>query len=111
MSLYCILPSSLHEPLVSIWYSQLQASFRIGHAQTGENPELRAFFFRLAMLTERPVHLVFVEDGPNKPKKKRGKNVRTTPHWLNQGMREFAEAFGCSWLQARNFLGLYYFVF
>ncbi|KAI0666288.1 PIN domain-like protein, partial [Trametes maxima] len=70
------------------------------HAQAGENPELRAFFYRLAMLAERPMHLIFVADGPLRPKVKRGKQVKVSPHWLTEGMQRFVEAFGFGWVVA-----------
>ncbi|OSD07465.1 PIN domain-like protein [Trametes coccinea BRFM310] len=85
---------------VSIWVHQLQQVFVRGHAQAGENPELRTFFYRLAMLAERPVHVVFVSDGPERPAIKRKTRVKTTPHWLLEGMQLLAEAFGYDWLQA-----------
>lgn len=84
--------------------SHVQMSFRSGHAQSGENPELRALFYRLAMLTAYPVHLIFVADGARRPKLKRGKHVKTAPHWLTEGMRQFVEAFGCCWFEVREFL-------
>ncbi|CDO74615.1 hypothetical protein BN946_scf184325.g2 [Trametes cinnabarina] len=85
---------------VSIWVQQLQQVFVKGHAQAGENPELRHFYYRLAMLAERPLHVVFVADGPARPAVKRKKQVKTNPHWLLEGMQSLAEAFGYSWLQA-----------
>ncbi|KAI0735529.1 PIN domain-like protein [Earliella scabrosa] len=85
---------------VSIWMRQFQHSFAVGHVQSGENPELRAFFYRLAMLAERPVHLVFVSDGAARPSVKRGKQVKKTPHWLEDGMRRISAAFGFPWLVA-----------
>ncbi|KAI0819165.1 PIN domain-like protein [Trametes gibbosa] len=79
---------------------QLQQTFTKGHAQAGENPKLWAFFYHLAMLSERPIHLIFVTDGALRPAIKRKKHVKTTPHWLMEGMRSFAIAFGYSWLKA-----------
>ncbi|KAI9069653.1 PIN domain-like protein, partial [Trametes sanguinea] len=69
-------------------------------AQSGENPELRTFYYRLAMLAERPVHVVFVNDGPLRPAIKRGKSVKTAPHWMTEGMRRFVDAFGFAWFEA-----------
>ncbi|KAJ2989265.1 hypothetical protein NUW54_g8841 [Trametes sanguinea] len=85
---------------VSIWVQQLQQVFVKAHAQAGENPELRMFFYRLAMLAERPVHLVFVADGPSRPAIKRKTRVKTAPHWMLDGMQRLVEAFGYDWLQA-----------
>ncbi|KAI0761064.1 PIN domain-like protein, partial [Trametes elegans] len=85
---------------ISIWMRQLQQVFIKNHAQAGENPELKIFFYRLAMLAERPVHLIFVADGALRPPLKRQKQVKTTPHWLTEGMRRFVDAFGYAWLEA-----------
>ncbi|KAI0776325.1 PIN domain-like protein, partial [Trametes elegans] len=84
----------------SIWMRQLQQTFATGHAQSGENPELRTLFYRLAMLAEHPIHLIFVADSPLRPRIKRGKQVKTTLHWLAEGMRHFVNAFGFGWLDA-----------
>ncbi|OSD07359.1 hypothetical protein PYCCODRAFT_602836 [Trametes coccinea BRFM310] len=86
---------------VSIWMRQLQQTFAAGHAQSGENPELRTFFYRLAMLAERPLHIIFVNDGPSKPAIKRGKRVKLAPHWLTEGMRRYVDAFGFAWFDVK----------
>ncbi|KAI0733784.1 PIN domain-like protein [Fomitopsis betulina] len=49
----------------------VQGTFGIGRVRSGENPELRTLFFRLARLLRLPVHAVFVFDGPGRPIKKR----------------------------------------
>ncbi|KAI1789726.1 PIN domain-like protein, partial [Ganoderma leucocontextum] len=85
---------------VSIWMRQLEHKLSTGHAQTGENPELRTFLFRLSALADYPVHLVFVADGPLRPNIKRGTRVKTAPPWLTDGMRNLVEAFGFGWIQA-----------
>ena len=90
----------------SIWMYQVQKSFAIGHAQTGENPELRAIFHRLAILAEQPMHLIFVADGPSRPSVKRGRKVGTNPHWLTEVVRKFVSAFGFAWLEVRVVLRL-----
>ncbi|OBZ71130.1 Flap endonuclease GEN 1 [Grifola frondosa] len=84
---------------VSIWFYQLGQTFAIGHAQAGENPELRTLFFRLVRLLQLPVHPVFVFDGPSRPTSKRGKRVIAADHWLALGMQRFIEAFGFQWHQ------------
>ncbi|RPD70264.1 PIN domain-like protein, partial [Lentinus tigrinus ALCF2SS1-7] len=70
------------------------------HAQAGQNPELRTLFFRLAHLFAKPVAVVFVEDGPDRPDMKRGVHVRKKQHWLTKGMRALVEGFGFEWIQA-----------
>lgn len=87
----------------SIWMHHVQYKFKTGHAQCGENPELRVLFYRLAMLAERPIHAVFVADGPLRPPIKRGKQVKTTPPWLTNGFRQLVEAFGFAWIEVRLF--------
>ncbi|KAH9908813.1 PIN domain-like protein [Epithele typhae] len=79
---------------------QLQAAFKLGHAQTGENPELRAFFYRLAWLRGRTAHVVFVADGADRPSVKRGTQVRTTPLWLQRILEDFVVACGFAWIEA-----------
>ncbi|KAI0686040.1 PIN domain-like protein [Cerioporus squamosus] len=84
----------------SIWMQSMLHQFSAGHAQSGENPELYHLFSRLAMLAERPIHAVFVADGPHRPAYKRGKQVKLPPVWLTDGFRRLVEAFGFAWLEA-----------
>ncbi len=88
-----------HDCLTSIWMQHVLHKLSTGHAQSGENPELRTLFFRLAWLAERPIHAVFVVDGAQRPSIKRGKRVKTTPLWLTEGLRSLVHAFGFSWLE------------
>ncbi|KAL8287399.1 hypothetical protein RQP46_003257 [Phenoliferia psychrophenolica] len=46
----------------------------LGIPDAGENPDLRALFYRTLKLMSRGILLLFVFDGPNKPRWKRGKN-------------------------------------
>ncbi|KAM5541489.1 hypothetical protein V8D89_004679 [Ganoderma adspersum] len=85
---------------VSIWMRQLQQTFAVGHAQSGENPELHTFFYHLSFLSQYPIHAVFVVDGPLRPKVKRSTQVKTMPHWMTTGMQDFALAFGFAWIKA-----------
>ena len=78
---------------------QMIHKFAAGHAQYGENPELRALLFRLASLAKLPVHAVFVTDGPHRSKLKRGKQVKTAPLWLTVGLRNLVNAFGFGWIE------------
>ncbi|KAH9927787.1 PIN domain-like protein, partial [Fomitopsis serialis] len=84
----------------SIWFHQIQNTFAIGHAQSGENPELRTLFFRLARLLRLPVHAIFVFDGPDRPAMKRGRRVVPTGHWMVGAMKCFIEAFGYGYWHA-----------
>ncbi|KAI0324840.1 PIN domain-like protein, partial [Cubamyces sp. BRFM 1775] len=47
-----------------------------------------------------PLHVIFVVDGPLRPHMKRKKKVKTAPHWLTEGMQQFARAFGYAWIEA-----------
>jgi XPG I-region len=80
--------------IYSIWFTQAQFGFRIGHAQAGENPELRCLFYKLASFLKVPVTPLFVFDGPSRPGSKRGKRVIAKPHWLTKPFQELLEAFG-----------------
>ena len=64
------------------------------HLQAGQNPELHVLFYQLAALSWLPISAVFVFDGVHRPKTKRGKTVRTFPHWLLTSFRKLAEAYG-----------------
>jgi XPG N-terminal domain len=77
----------------SIWFAQAQFAFRAGHAQAGENPELRVIFFKLAYLLQFPITPLFVFDGPGRPPVKRGVNVVEKPHWLTLPMKELLDGF------------------
>ncbi|KAF9541910.1 PIN domain-like protein [Agrocybe pediades] len=83
----------------STWFYAAQGAFssahrRNAHAQVGANPELRCLVYRLAWLSRSGVNAVFVFDGPNRPKMKRGKAVRAMPHWLTEAFQDFISAYG-----------------
>ncbi|KAG0703099.1 PIN domain-like protein [Suillus ampliporus] len=67
---------------------KLQA-FRLGHAQSGENPELRTLMYKLVALASAPVHTHFIFDGEDHPPIKRGKH-------------ELLHIFGFTWATARG---------
>ncbi|PIL35718.1 hypothetical protein GSI_02470 [Ganoderma sinense ZZ0214-1] len=85
---------------VSIWLRQCCAPFQRAHAQAGQNPELRTFYYRLVDLFVRPVAVVFVVDGPGRPTIKRGTRVIPKPHWLTAGAKDLVDAFGFDWIEA-----------
>ncbi len=74
-------------------------TFGTNHAQSGENPQFRHLFSRLAMLAERPIHAVFVADGTQRPAYKRGTEVKPAHVWLTDGLRRMVEAFGFVWIE------------
>ena len=67
----------------SIWFEQCQQQkWQRAHPQSGMNPALRVFPFRLANLVQQPIQLIFCYDGPNRPARKRGKKVGMHDHWM-----------------------------
>lgn len=73
----------------SIWF------FHAEHGREGENPELRTLFFRLARLLALPILPLFVFDGPNRPKFKRGKRIAGHKEsWMVSGMKQIINAYG-----------------
>ncbi|KAG1888233.1 PIN domain-like protein [Suillus subluteus] len=80
---------------------KLQA-FRLGHAQSGENPELRTLMYKLITLANAPIHAHFVFDGEDRPTIKRGKHVQSAPHWLTQSLQELLQIFGFTWATAKG---------
>jgi hypothetical protein len=84
----------LIQPDYSIWLVQTQFALHAGHAQAGENPELRCLFYKLAHLLQFPITPLFVFDGAARPSVKRSKNVVTKPNWLIAPLQELLDAFG-----------------
>ncbi|TFY70857.1 hypothetical protein EVG20_g2154 [Dentipellis fragilis] len=79
----------------SLWYTH--ASFSKG----GENPELRLLFFRLKSLAALPLLPLFVFDGRERPKVKRGSRMgKSGSHQLTEGMRRLLDIFGMEWRMA-----------
>jgi hypothetical protein len=80
----------------STWFYECQVFSCRGrqHLHAGQNPELRVLFYRLASLSRLPISAIFVFDGDHRPKTKRGKAVRTSPHWLTTSFKKLVEAFG-----------------
>lgn len=61
----------------------------------GENPALRILFYRLCRLLALPIIPVFVFDGAERPRIKRGTQVQSErPHGLKTGFTALLEAFG-----------------
>ncbi|KAF7965283.1 hypothetical protein HWV62_44687 [Athelia sp. TMB] len=80
---------------ISVWLEALQrtAGLHIS-VNTGQNAVLKAFFWRLTHLLSLPLAIIFVFDGPDRPKLKRGKQVKGTPHWMETATKALIEAFG-----------------
>ena len=80
----------------SIWYKH--AAFSKG----GENPELRLLFFRLRHLAELPILPLFIFDGRERPKIKRGSKMgKSGSHNMTQKFKELLDAFGMEWRMVR----------
>ncbi|CAE6442612.1 unnamed protein product [Rhizoctonia solani] len=78
----------------SIWF------FHAAYGREGENPELRTLFFRLARLANYTFCPLFVFDGPQRPRNKRGKTINTRMNSLAPGMKNMIAAFGFEWRTA-----------
>ncbi|KAI0320768.1 hypothetical protein OF83DRAFT_1169029 [Amylostereum chailletii] len=76
----------------SIWYSHAASS------KGGENPELRLLFYRLHSFAKLPILPLFVFDGPQRPKNKRGsKKGKSGLHRLTTGFQKLLDIFGMEW--------------
>ncbi|OJA14255.1 hypothetical protein AZE42_10491 [Rhizopogon vesiculosus] len=80
---------------------KLQA-FQFRHAQLGENPKLQTLMYKLVALASAPIHAHFVFNGDDHPSIKRGKHVRSAPHWLTQHLQELLNIFGFTWSTAKG---------
>ncbi|EPQ50091.1 PIN domain-like protein [Gloeophyllum trabeum ATCC 11539] len=81
----------------SIWLHATQNAMAVGHAQSGENPELQALFRKTARLFSLCTSAVFVFDGDERPALKRNTKVIHYEHWLAAGLRELITCFGFVW--------------
>ncbi|KAI5296565.1 hypothetical protein KEM52_000013 [Ascosphaera acerosa] len=77
---------------ISIWLYQMKAS------KGGFNPELRTLLFRLTRLTTLPIHPLFVYDGKDRPRLKRGRVVRGSGGTvLERQSQRLLDAFKLPW--------------
>jgi holliday junction resolvase YEN1 len=80
-------------------------SYRHGHTKS---PELAGLFARCLKLFELPLDCLFVFDGSQRPKYKRGGLVRGNDHWLTRDWKEMLDALGFSYIEVCSPLcGLY----
>ncbi|KAG1875059.1 PIN domain-like protein, partial [Suillus tomentosus] len=70
------------------------------HTQTGQNPALRTFLFRLARLAQYPLQLIFCYDGNQRPGVKRGHTVSLNEHWMVKPTQRILDAFNTEWIVA-----------
>ena len=74
----------------------------------GENPELRALFFRTLNLLETPMIPLFVFDGRERPRVKRGSKVgKAGSHKFTAKMKEMLDIFGIEWRMVRLLMSLH----
>ncbi|KAJ7935691.1 PIN domain-like protein [Mycena leptocephala] len=71
------------------------------HGNT-ENPELVALFSRCSRLFGLPFLPLFVFDGPERPRVKRGKVISGNNHWLATSFQQMLDGFGFQWITARG---------
>jgi len=64
----------------------------------GENPELRLLFYRVASMAKLPILPLFVFDGRERPKVKRGSKMgKTGSHNLTDSLKKLLDVFGMEW--------------
>ena len=80
--------------ITSLWLHQCCTTFWYNHHNAGPQPKLRIIFSRFARLLGSTVTIIVVYDGDMCPKLKRGKCIRSTPHWMTQSVRQMASLFG-----------------
>jgi Holliday junction resolvase YEN1 len=73
---------------------QADRAVNYGNAKAGPNPQLRVLYYRLVGLLTLPLRVVFVFDGPDRPKFKRDTRVLTHGHWLTEQFCELVGQFG-----------------
>lgn len=82
----------------SLWYQHAQ------FAKGGENPELRLLFFRVLNLLELPIIPLFVFDGRERPKMKRGSKMgKSGSHAMTAKLKSMLTVFGVEWRMVRSF--------
>ena len=88
----------------SIWLQH--ATFSAGRPEDrekrGHNPELRLLFNRLCKLSRLPLSLLFMFDGKERPKVKRGSRMgKSGSHNLAKGFKKLLDIFGVDWREVR----------
>ncbi|KAG1897552.1 uncharacterized protein F5891DRAFT_1191747 [Suillus fuscotomentosus] len=102
----CYIGPAPHLPYVvgvdaSGWFEQCQqGKWHRAHTQTGQNPALRTFLFRLARLAQYPLQLIFCYDGNQRPGVKRGHIVSLNEHWMVKPTQRILDAFNTEWIVA-----------
>ena len=86
-----------YNDICSLWMHSICNVFTYNHAGVGESPEIRTIFYRLVTVSQMLLHAHFVFDSPQRPKLKRGKHVKSAPHFLTRRFQELISAFGFTW--------------
>ncbi|KAH7908682.1 PIN domain-like protein, partial [Hygrophoropsis aurantiaca] len=88
---------------VSILFERCQQVLMLrAHPQSGQNPALRTFFYRVTHLLRLPLQLVFCYDGDERPVRKREHNVSTKDHWMVKPTQRILDSLGIPWFRARG---------
>lgn len=61
---------------------------------TGASPAIKTIFYQFARLFRLPIAVMLVYDGAQRPKSKRGKKVKGTPHGLTRVVKQMGVYFG-----------------
>ncbi|KAJ7497127.1 PIN domain-like protein [Mycena latifolia] len=87
---------------VSLWFHQITRKYAgLNSSELGDNPQLRALFFRLCSIAEWPILPLFVFDGRKRPKVKRGSKMgKSGSYPLSQPMKDMLGHFGMQWCEA-----------
>ncbi|KAH7905013.1 PIN domain-like protein [Hygrophoropsis aurantiaca] len=72
------------------------------HPQSGQNPALRSFFYRVTRLLKLPLQLVFCYDGDERALYKRARKVSTKDHWMVKPTQRMLDTLGVPWFKARG---------
>ena len=88
----------------SIWYQHAMHTAK----KKGANPELRLLFFRLLRFARLPFIPVFVFDGRQRPKVKRGsKKGKGGSHALTPEFKKLLDTFGLEWRMVSAYVVVY----
>jgi len=90
--------------ICSLWTHTVCNVFTYNHAGTGESPVIQTIFYRLVTISQMLLHAHFVFDGPQRPKLKHGKHVKSAPHFLTQHFQELISVFTWHKVSPRAFV-------
>ncbi|KAF8201965.1 PIN domain-like protein [Mycena galopus ATCC 62051] len=78
----------------------LQATNVFPNSPTGQVLVLEKIFYQLCNLSQAPVTVVFIDDGPGRPSVKRGTRVVFRPLWLIEHLKTMITSFGYYFYEA-----------